>query len=89
MRKDIDYPAKAGRSLKMFVILPIAIFLASCDGFSAGVSGVCDTIRPHLHSYSEQDKSDISLAIKDYPPVRKVVETAVGIKEVYDGECKP
>ena len=52
-----------------------------------GVPAFCAAILPLLHTYSDQERREISSLMGARPVLRKPVETAVGVRQLADAHC--
>lgn len=64
-----------------------AIWLTGCESSPVGTSGLCPVLHSMLRDYSEAERAQITEAIQTFPAVRKPVETAVVVREVYRERC--
>ena len=81
-------PRETPKTLKIVCAGTLAaILLTGCETPSQGVSGLCPVLHALLRDYSEAERLEIAAAIEAFPAVRKPVETAVAVREVYRGRC--
>ena len=81
-------PRGSPRTLKIVCAGTLAaIWLTGCETQSSGVSGLCPVLHSMLRDYSEAERLEITAALETFPAVRKPVETAVAVREVYRERC--
>lgn len=70
-------------------LLVTLTFLAGCSVTNGvgSIDSLCAGLGPLQREYTDKDRQDILTAMREFPSVRKPVEQAVGVKELYEASC--